>query len=157
MAVLDSEKVAASPLRDVPSLPDEPSYVNEKKLGDSTEYVSRQTDSAYDKTGSLEELNYDGDVLRVNGEVVIRTGADVSNFLLDIRDDEDPALTFRSIVLGTVFAGLGAALCQVSLLACLGGVHALTSSLDILVQTHPSQRVNGLSVVVDLFRRNPLG
>lgn len=117
MAVLDSEKVAASPLRDVPSLPDEPSYIDEKKLGDSTEYVSRQTDSAYDKTGSLEELNYDGDVLRVNGEVVIRTGADVSNFLLDIRDDEDPALTFRSIVLGTVFAGLGAALCQVSSLA----------------------------------------
>lgn len=50
----------------------------------------------------------------VNGEPVIRTGKDVSRFAVDIRDDSDEALTFRSIFLGTLFAGLGAALCQVS-------------------------------------------
>ncbi|PCH44332.1 peptide transporter MTD1 [Wolfiporia cocos MD-104 SS10] len=32
-----------------------------------------------------------------------------------MRDDKDPALTFRSLFLGTVFAGLGAALCQIYL------------------------------------------
>lgn len=49
-----------------------------------------------------------------NGEQVIATGRDVSRFVVDIRDDGDEALTFRSIVLGTIFAGMSAALCQVS-------------------------------------------
>ncbi|KAF9051472.1 oligopeptide transporter [Panaeolus papilionaceus] len=53
-----------------------------------------------------------------NGEPVITTGKDVSRFAVDVRDDGDQALTFRSIVLGTLFAGLGAALCQVSPLRC---------------------------------------
>ena len=49
-----------------------------------------------------------------NGEPVITTGRDVSLFVVDIRDDGDTALTFRSIFLGTIFAGMGAALSQVS-------------------------------------------
>lgn len=49
-----------------------------------------------------------------NGEPIITTGYDVSRFVVDVRDDEDPALTFRSIFLGTIFGGLGAALTQVS-------------------------------------------
>ena len=49
-----------------------------------------------------------------NGEPVITTGHDVSRFVVDIRDDEDTALTFRSMFLGTIFAGMGAALSQVS-------------------------------------------
>ena len=49
-----------------------------------------------------------------NGEPVITTGRDVSHFVVDIRDDGDTALTFRSIFLGTIFAGMGAALSQVS-------------------------------------------
>lgn len=53
------------------------------------------------------------DTVFVNGEPVIRTGEDVSRYAVDVRDDGDPALTFRSIVLGTVFAGLSAALGQV--------------------------------------------
>ena len=48
-----------------------------------------------------------------NAEPVITTGHDVSRFVVDIRDDEDSALTFRSIFLGTIFAGMGAALSQV--------------------------------------------
>jgi hypothetical protein len=55
----------------------------------------------------------DDDVVFLNGEPVITTGRDVSRFVVDIRDDGDDALTFRSFVLGTVLAGLGAALCQV--------------------------------------------
>ncbi|KAF8311038.1 oligopeptide transporter [Cantharellus anzutake] len=49
----------------------------------------------------------------VNGEPVIESGEDVSNFVIDDRDDGDPAVTFRSFVLGTVIAGLGAALAQI--------------------------------------------
>ncbi|KIJ51867.1 hypothetical protein M422DRAFT_244244 [Sphaerobolus stellatus SS14] len=49
----------------------------------------------------------------VNGEPVITTGSDVSNYAVDVRDDEDPALTFRSLLIGTVVAGLGAALGQI--------------------------------------------
>jgi hypothetical protein len=51
----------------------------------------------------------------VNGEPVINSGRDVSKFLVDLRDDQDPPFTFRSIVLGTVLGGLGAAMYQVSL------------------------------------------
>jgi hypothetical protein len=48
-----------------------------------------------------------------NGEPVITTGHDVSRFVVDIRDDGDTALTFRSMFLGTIFAGMSAALSQV--------------------------------------------
>jgi hypothetical protein len=33
-------------------------------------------------------------------------GYDVSKFLVSVRDDEDPAFTFRSILLGTAFTAL---------------------------------------------------
>ena len=49
-----------------------------------------------------------------NGEPIITTGHDVSRFVVDNRDDGDTALTFRSIFLGTIFAGMSAALSQVS-------------------------------------------
>ncbi|EGO04039.1 hypothetical protein SERLA73DRAFT_102396 [Serpula lacrymans var. lacrymans S7.3] len=53
----------------------------------------------------------------VNGQPpVVSTGKDVSRYLVDLRDDGDPALTFRSLLIGTVFAGLGAALNQIYLL-----------------------------------------
>ena len=51
--------------------------------------------------------------LYVNGEPVITSGRDVSKYLVDVRDDEDPPFTFRSFVLGTMVGGLGAALYQV--------------------------------------------
>ena len=51
--------------------------------------------------------------LFVNGEPVITTGRDVSKYLVDLRDDEDPPFTFRSVVLGSMVGALGAALYQV--------------------------------------------
>ncbi|TVY83033.1 Oligopeptide transporter [Lachnellula suecica] len=36
----------------------------------------------------------------------VRPGADISRFTISTRDDGDPALTFRSIILGSVFAAL---------------------------------------------------
>ena len=66
-----------------------------------------------------------------NGEPIITTGHDVSRFVVDIRDDEDPALTFRSMFLGTMFAGMGAALTQVSNFIFLGnGRVAYNSNCD---------------------------
>ena len=59
-------------------------------------------------------LNGEADVVRIKGEPVIRTGRDVSHFLVDLRDDGDPALTFRSLVIGTLFACVRAANSQVS-------------------------------------------
>jgi hypothetical protein len=49
----------------------------------------------------------------VNGEPVIKSGMDVSRYLVDLRDDQDPPFTFRSVLLGTVVGGLGAALFEV--------------------------------------------
>src|SRR5712691_9109193 len=51
--------------------------------------------------------------LYVNREPVITSGRDVSKYLIDLRDDEDPPFTLRSVVLGTAIGGLGAALYQV--------------------------------------------
>ena len=59
-------------------------------------------------------LEDDSNLVLHNGEPIITTGNDVSRFVVDIRDDEDRALTFRSMFLGTIFAGMGAALSQVS-------------------------------------------
>jgi hypothetical protein len=46
-------------------------------------------------------------------DVVIRSGADASKYLLSLRDDGDPVLTFRSAVLGTAFACFQAAMNQI--------------------------------------------
>ncbi|ESK88505.1 peptide transporter mtd1 [Moniliophthora roreri MCA 2997] len=47
------------------------------------------------------------------GEPIITNGVDVSKFIVDLRDDGDDAVTIRSLVLGTIIAGLGAALVQI--------------------------------------------
>ncbi|KAL0580004.1 hypothetical protein V5O48_002007 [Marasmius crinis-equi] len=47
------------------------------------------------------------------GEPVVTSGADVSKYIVELRDDGDDALTYRSLFLGTVIAGLGAALDQI--------------------------------------------
>lgn len=103
-----------TPFDELPALsgPISTVYVDEKKHDDgSVENVDKKVESS----SSVEDLSDRDSVLLVNGEPVIRNGEDVSNFLFDVRDDGDPALTFRSLVLGTVFAALGAAMCQVCL------------------------------------------
>lgn len=46
-------------------------------------------------------------------DAVIRTGADASKYLLSLRDDGDPIITFRSALLGTTFACFQAAMNQI--------------------------------------------
>ena len=64
-----------------------------------------------------ENAESENNTVYVKGEPIITTGSDVSRFLVDVRDDGDPPLTFRSLFIGTVFACLGATMCQVSLFA----------------------------------------
>ena len=106
-------------LADLPVLGDpiDSTYVDEKKPvhdGNVDQVANKaESRSSYEKESSVEDLSYHEGALLVNGEPVIRNGEDVSNYLFDVRDDGDPPLTFRSVVLGTIFAGLGAAMDQV--------------------------------------------
>ncbi|KAL4072390.1 OPT oligopeptide transporter protein-domain-containing protein [Scleroderma yunnanense] len=72
--------------------------------------VSRTQDP---EVGGEEDLNDEADVVGFKGDTIIKTGKDVSHFLVDLRDDGDPALTFRSLVIGTLLACIGAANTQV--------------------------------------------
>ncbi|KAE8386389.1 OPT oligopeptide transporter protein-domain-containing protein [Aspergillus alliaceus] len=77
------------------------------KTEEAYETVSEQKPPR--ETGSDESLGPRGDdedVQYVKGHPVIRNGADVSKFIVSDRDDGDPSLTFRSIVLGTIFTAL---------------------------------------------------
>ncbi|KAF9525053.1 oligopeptide transporter [Crepidotus variabilis] len=75
----------------------------------------------------------DDEPLYHNGEPVITSGRDVSRFAVDLRDDGDPALTFRSIFLGTLFAALGAALYQIYMFK---PVQMTVSSVFLLLLTY---------------------
>ncbi|CAH0019924.1 unnamed protein product [Clonostachys rhizophaga] len=76
----------------------------------NTTVVQERPKTDRDSPGEPEEDHSDdsreSDTTYVNGHPVIRDGFDVSKFLISVRDDGDPALTFRSIVLGSVFTAL---------------------------------------------------
>jgi len=91
---------------------------------DSVEVVTNK--EAYLDAEKESQCDGDGGVVRLNGEPVITTGEDVSRFVVDLRDDGEPALTFRSLLLGSFFAGLGAALCQVGVM-----LHSMFSKLIV--------------------------
>lgn len=108
---LYEDKIGELPtLSGLPQMESVPSSIKEKvndSGSDSVEIADEKLD--------VDANRFDEDEPQYrNGEPVITTGRDVSRFAVDIRDDEDDALTFRSIFLGTVFAGMGAALSQVS-------------------------------------------
>lgn len=100
----------------------------------SDEKHGRDSDIKIDEKASIDHDSFartdtDEEVQMLNGEPVVTTGRDVSRYVVDIRDDGEAALTFRSLTLGTVFAGLGAALCQVRICfrASVGGAFVLTT------------------------------
>lgn len=107
----------AEKLTNLPTLGqgDDLKIADRKPEYDSTEAVDEKDATSLDTQHYLEE----DDVVLLKGEPVVTSGKDVSRFVVDVRDDGEEALTFRSLVLGTVMAGLGAALCQVrSYLLC---------------------------------------
>ncbi|KAI0648419.1 oligopeptide transporter [Trametes meyenii] len=92
----------------------------DEKVGHDKLEKRLSSDSSVASDGKLDAekaaaLDAEHHVQFVNGEPVITTGWDVSRYLVDTRDDGDPSITFRSLLLGTIFAGLGAALCQIYL------------------------------------------
>jgi hypothetical protein len=105
MAILQGMSLPTQHSSSDPPTPDEKSVsVDEKEA---------VLDPDLDKISSGLEDIVDEKPRYVNGEPVIANGRDVSRYLVDLRDDEDPPFTFRSAVLGTVIGGLGAALYQV--------------------------------------------
>lgn len=89
------------------------SKVNNEKYNEKAGYDIKTDEKASVEEDSFMRGGTDEEVQMLNGEPVITTGRDVSRYVVDIRDDGEAALTFRSLTLGTVWAGLGAALCQV--------------------------------------------
>lgn len=89
-----------------PSLSHEPISTSDEVSGDE------KVASPLDKSSSNLEVA-DEKTQYVNGEPVITSGRDVPRFIVDLRDDQDPPFTFRSVVLGTLIGGLGAAFDQV--------------------------------------------
>lgn len=80
---------------------------------DSVEVLNEKEGKYLENSLDGNELYDEDDVVLLKGEPVVTNGKDVSRFVVDVRDDGEQALTFRSLFLGTVLAGLGAALCQV--------------------------------------------
>ncbi|KAL1692785.1 peptide transporter MTD1 [Schizophyllum commune] len=95
----------------LPKLPHRPEPACEKTDGSLDEKIDEKLNNK--REGSQDEPFELETQAQLDRQHVVTTGQDVSRYVVDLRDDEDPALTFRSLVLGTVIAGLGAALCQI--------------------------------------------
>ena len=92
------------------TLPTLPSSANDPS-SDDIPGEKKEASLYLDKSSDFEDA--DQKPQYVKGEPVINSGRDVSRYLVDLRDDQDPPFTLRSVVLGTVIGGLGAALYQV--------------------------------------------
>ena len=119
--------------------------------GSAVSHIKRKESSEKDYPDLDEDESNEDDVVYVKGEPIITTGSDVSRFLVDVRDDGDPALTFRSLFIGTVFACLGATLCQVRLFATCGISILFTwFMIDLPFQTNSSFCIGGISFAICL-------
>ena len=101
---LSGYSLSQEPRRDQPN----GSHISEKP----NKKKSDDTSIAFN-IGKDEPPSSHGGSPRNQKEPLIQTGKDISDFVVSIRDDGDESLTFRSIFLGTIFAGLGASLAQV--------------------------------------------
>ncbi|KAF4840159.1 Oligopeptide transporter 4 [Colletotrichum siamense] len=79
---------------------------NKRALETAVTGTPSEASTSDDEKAKSGDALVNDDVEYVNGYPVIRTGADVSKFVVSVRDDGDPALTFRSIVLGTALTAL---------------------------------------------------
>ncbi|KZV61284.1 OPT superfamily oligopeptide transporter [Peniophora sp. CONT] len=86
--------------------------LDEKKSSSDSDVLGKESKLDSERASFIENDAL-GEVRYVNGEPVVQDGKDVSRFVIDLRDDGDEAFTFRGLVLGTIFGGLGAALYQI--------------------------------------------
>jgi hypothetical protein len=114
MTIPFADTLAAPVAHDVPF--HEPITTPEEESKD--EYLSKSAlDEKYDD-GSVEVttpegLRYDDESSVNADEKIIVTGADAATYLLPMRDDGDPALTFRSMFLATGLAAFQAVMYQI--------------------------------------------
>jgi hypothetical protein len=77
------------------------------KIDDSVNPVGSKTD----KLGGRDSDEHGSE--HGSHEVVIVTGADAATHLLPMRDDHDPAVTFRSLLLATILSAFQACVYQI--------------------------------------------
>tara|TARA_R110002060_G_scaffold43424_12_gene54859 strand:+ start:742 stop:1116 length:375 start_codon:yes stop_codon:yes gene_type:complete len=65
------------------------------------------------KPVSAEDTSDTGKESDTGDEVIIITGEDAARYLLPMRDDFEPALTFRAMVLATILCGFQAVMYQI--------------------------------------------
>lgn len=107
VSVLDKPEIPPSP--PTPDSPEE----KDSKLGDERAGSDKVERAASESSGEevvANRLDKDG---TAGDDVIIRSGRDASEHLLSLRDDGDPILTFRSILLGTAFACFQASMNQI--------------------------------------------
>jgi hypothetical protein len=81
--------------------------INEKGLADGGEEIKPVSDGDVDSIDNNKETGI------INDDYIIVTGADASAHLLPLRDDFEPALTFRSIFLATCLSAFQAVMSQI--------------------------------------------
>lgn len=109
------------------------STINQDHLGSETDLKGAATASVKD-AGSQ-------DADDIDENAIIVTGADAARWLLPMRDDGDPALTFRSIFLATVLAGFQSTMNQIYQVCLYGFTTFLSSYADLCSSSNqvPSQ------------------
>ncbi|KZV83654.1 oligopeptide transporter [Exidia glandulosa HHB12029] len=138
------------PLGDVPKLSHEPSFDDEKK-GYGIE-AEKSLDSPDSERGTLAL----GSSEHVNGEPIISTGEDVSNYLVDVHDVGGEALTFRSIVLGTILSGFGASVTQArTFIYSFKPLPVSVSSIFLLLVIYSAGRIWARFPTREYFDRHP--
>lgn len=88
--------------------------VNEKERHDLDDEALRKEGLVDTEISAVPAFDYD-DPDKDNGseDVIIITGEDAATHLLPLRDDFEPALTFRSIFLATALSGFQATMYQI--------------------------------------------
>lgn len=122
-------------------------YPSDEKLDEKT---SIEGDGRFDDD-YVSQTSNDPHRTLVRGEPVITSGKDVSDFVVDDRDDEDEALTFRSITLGTVIAGLGAALSQVCFFFVICATYHSSRVPQIYIFKPTDVSVSGIFLLLILY------
>jgi hypothetical protein len=86
---------------------------------------------AYDGDNSSQDKDVDSD------DVIIITGSDAAAHLLPLRDDGEPALTFRGIFLATILSAFQAVMFQIYYVSRHKHGHGSVISTEMLTQAFP--------------------
>ncbi|KAF8758283.1 Peptide transporter MTD1 [Rhizoctonia solani] len=116
------------------------------------------TPSFDEKSAHADPNDYFDDVKLVKGQPVIETGAHVSNFAVDVRDDGDPSLTLRSFFIGTVVAGLGAALSNLWYILAFASIYNRKGLGNVTPKPEQFEsRIPWLAPIVRVINPGPYG